>query len=121
MFACRRRRSGSEVRKFGTCPCDLGRSSVGGSRYGSCMQDAPKPLRTSTLVLASSITAAGGAVRGSHGAPKLSPIDRARLRALCGCDERTIANYPQCSEISRRRIEAAADALGDVALPGRTS
>jgi DNA-binding LacI/PurR family transcriptional regulator len=43
---------------------------------------------------------------------------RARIRALCGCSDKTIVRYPRVRDVSRERIEEAADQLG-IALPGR--
>ncbi len=51
--------------------------------------------------------------------PKLSPHDRARLRAQSFCDEQTLRKYPDVSQASKLRIEQAAKMLG-IALPGST-
>lgn len=41
----------------------------------------------------------------------IPPIDRARIRAESGCADDTIKNYPEVSDASKRRIEAAASKL----------
>lgn len=51
--------------------------------------------------------------------PRLSPHDRARLRALCFCDELTLKKYPRVSAASKLRIERAAKDLR-IVLPVHT-
>lgn len=42
---------------------------------------------------------------------RLTPLQRARIRAVSGCADETIKKYPRVSDASRKRIERAADAL----------
>lgn len=43
---------------------------------------------------------------------KLTPLERARIRAVSGCADETIRRYPHVGDVSRLRIERAAEALG---------
>lgn len=43
---------------------------------------------------------------------RLTPNERARIRARSGCAEETIRRYPNVREVSRLRIERAAEEEG---------